>query len=229
MSELVHFAHGNGFPSPCYHQLLLNLEKKFKLSFIDRIGHSSEFPVTENWHKLVDELIYSIKMQASQPVIAIGHSLGGVLSFRAAVAEPSLFKAVILLDSPIMGRVKSRLIRISKNIGMIDRITPALRTRGRRFYWQSKKQALAYLKDKDLFKNFTDQCLEDYIEYGMNKNEDGYSLRFDRNIEYKIFRTIPHILYKYEGRLSVPTALIYGDKSNVIDRVDLYNMKKNTI
>jgi pimeloyl-ACP methyl ester carboxylesterase len=82
------------------------------------------------------------------------------------------------------------------------------------------------LKDKDLFKNFTDQCLEDYIEYGMNKNEDGYSLRFDRNIEYKIFRTIPHILYKYEGRLSVPTALIYGDKSNVIDRMDLYNMKK---
>lgn len=227
MKKIVHFAHGNGFPSPCYSQLFKHLDAQYKICFIDRIGHSPEFPVADNWHNLVDELIFSVKEQASQPVIALGHSLGGVLSFRAAIEEPQLFKAVIMLDSPIIGRLKSRLLRLSKNLGLIDRITPAFRTRGRRHYWRTKEEAIKYLKSRELFMHFTDACINDYIEYGMVESDKGFTLRFDRHIEYQIYRTIPHMLYKYEGQQTVPTALIYGDKSNVIDRLDLNNMKRN--
>ncbi|WP_133129281.1 alpha/beta fold hydrolase [Legionella yabuuchiae] len=227
MRQTIHFAHGNGFPSPCYHQLLNRLSERFNVCFIDRIGHSSDYPVTENWHKLVEELIHSVKSQSAEPVIAVGHSLGGVLSFRAAIEQPELFQAVIMLDSPIIGRFKSRLLKLSKTLGMIDHITPAFRTRGRRHFWKTKEDAIKYLRSRDLFKHFTDACLEDYIEYGMTKNDNGYSLRFDKTIEYQIYRTIPHMLYKYEQRLTVPCALIHGKKSNVIDGLDLRNMKKN--
>ena len=68
--------------------------------------------------------------------------------------------------------------------------------------------------------------MQDYIDFGMLKNEEGYSLRFDRQIEYQIYRTIPHILATYEGRLHVPATLLYGNKSNVVDRMDLRYMKK---
>ena len=227
MREILHFAHGNGFPSPCYKQLLQGLEVRFDCCYIDRVGHTDEYPVTENWDYLVDEVIASIKEQASAPVVAVGHSLGGVLSLMAAIKQPSLFKVVILLDSPLLGRFKSNLIRLSKSIGMIDRLTPALYTRGRREHWPTREQALSYLKSKTLFKTFADACLEDYIDYGMVKNDEGYSLRFDPKIEYQIYRTIPHILSEYEGQLKVPTALIYGNRSNVVDRLDLYHMKKN--
>ncbi|AHE67274.1 alpha/beta fold hydrolase [Legionella oakridgensis] len=227
MRELLHFAHGNGFPSPCYRQMFHYLQPCFDYCYIDRVGHTPEFPVTENWHYLVDEVTASIKRQASKPVIALGHSLGGVLSFRAAVAEPSLFKAVILLDSPIIGRFKSNLLRLSKTLGMIDHVTPAFRTRGRRQYWQTKEQAWSYLRSRTLFKDFTDACLEDYIDYGMQQDEQGYSLRFDRQVEYQIYRTIPHMLYEYEGKLKIPAVLIYGSKSNIIDRMDLRYMQKH--
>lgn len=208
-------------------QLLQQLKIRYDYCFIDRIGHNPLFPVTENWHYLVDEVIASIEEQATQPIIAIGHSLGGVLSLVAAIEKPDLFKAVVMIDSPLLGRFKSNVVRLAKALGIIDRVTPAFRTRGRRENWQNKEQLLAYLKNRDLFKTFAPECLRDYIEYGLRKTEDGYVLRFDRHIEYLIFRTIPHTLHEYEGKLTVPAALIYGDKSTVIDRLDIRNMKKN--
>ena len=61
----------------------------------------------------------------------------------------------------------------------------------------------------------------------MIKNEQGYALRFDPHIEYLIYRTIPHTLSRYEGRLSVPTTLIYGDSSHIIRRSERRYMQKH--
>ncbi|ASQ46100.1 alpha/beta fold hydrolase [Legionella clemsonensis] len=227
MKELIHFAHGNGFPSLCYLQLLKQLEKKYNYCYIDKIGHNPLFPVTENWHLLVDEVIASVESQATQPVIAVGHSLGGVLSLLAAIEKPSLFKAVVMIDSPLLGRIKSSMVRLAKALGIIDRVTPAFRTRSRREHWQTKEQLIDYLKTRDLFKTFTPECLQDYIDYGLRKTEYGYILRFDRHIEYLIYRTIPHTLHEYEGQLTVPATLIYGDKSTVVDKLDIRYMKKH--
>ncbi|AUH73495.1 alpha/beta hydrolase [Legionella sainthelensi] len=226
MKELIHFAHGNGFPALCYKQMLDCLENQFDYCYIDRIGHNPLFPVGENWHNLVLEVIASVKAQATRPVIAVGHSLGGVLSLLAAIEQPELFKAVIMLDSPLLGTFKSSMVRLAKTLGIIDRITPAQRTRGRRMYWKDKEQLISYLKTRDLFKTFTDECLNDYISYGLEHTDDGYYLRFDRHIEYQIYRTIPHVIPNFEGKLFIPTALIYGDKSTVVGKMDIRYMKK---
>lgn len=227
MKGIIHFAHGNGFPSPCYRQLLNALGSRYDCCYIDRIGHNPKFPVTENWHFLSDEIIDSVEQQATEPVIAVGHSMGGVLSLIAALKKPALFKAVIMLDSPIIGRFKSNMVRLAKALGVIDRVTPAARTRNRRQYWRSKEQLLDYLKEKELFRSFTNECLQDYIDYGLEKTHDGYVLRFDRHIEYLIYRTIPHELFEYEGKLTVPADLIYGDQSTIVDSSDRRYMKKH--
>lgn len=152
--------------------------------------------------------------------------MGGVLNLLAAIEHPELFKMVIMLDSPLIGTFKSSMVRLAKALGIIDRVTPAFRTRGRRMYWENKEQLINYLKTRDLFKTFTDACLNDYITYGLEYKEDGYYLRFDRHIEYQIYRTIPHVIPTYEGKLSVPAALIYGDKSTVVGKMDVRYMKK---
>ncbi|MDR3441457.1 MAG: alpha/beta hydrolase [Legionella sp.] len=227
MKELIHFAHGNGFPALCYKQMLDALQPDFDYCYIDKIGHNPAFPVSENWHNLVLEVIDSVKRQADRPVIAVGHSLGGVLSLLAAIEQPELFKAVIMLDSPLLGALKSNMVRLAKALGVIDRITPAFRTRGRREYWKNHEQLIAYLQTRDLFKTFTEACLDDYISYGLEHKEDGYYLRFDRHTEYQIYRTIPHVIPNYEGKLKTPAALIYGDKSTVVGKMDRRYMKKN--
>ncbi len=226
MSETIHFVHGNGFPSQCYRQLLTRLESRYECCYLDRVGHAANFPVTDNWHYLVKEVISSIQAQASKPVIALGHSLGGVLSLLAALERPELFKAVIVLDSPMFGRIKSLMLRVSKTFGVIDHVTPASKTRKRRQHWTSREQALTYLRRRVLFKSFDQACLQDYIDFGMKKDETGYSLRFDPQIEYQIYRTIPHFSYANEGPLKMPAALIYGDKSHLIHHSDLRYMKR---
>lgn len=226
MRDLIHFAHGNGFPSLCYLQLLKQLQKSYDYCYIDKIGHDLKFPVTENWHFLVDEILASIKSQADKPVIAVGHSLGGILSFLSAIEAPQLFKAVVMIDSPLLGRFKSSMLRLAKAVGIIDRITPASRTRTRKEFWENKEQLVSYLKTRDLFKTFTPECLRDYIDYGLKKTEEGYVLGFDRHIEYLIYRTIPHTLPENQGKLLVPTALVYGSKSTVMTSLDVQYMKK---
>ncbi|KTD64795.1 alpha/beta fold hydrolase [Legionella spiritensis] len=229
MKEIIHFAHGNGFPSLCYSQLFHALEEAhFTCCFIEKIGHNPKYPVTENWPYLVDEVIDSIHRQSNEPVIAVGHSLGGVLSMLAAIKQPSLFKAVIMIDSPLLGRLKSNMVKLAKVLGVIDRVTPAHRTRTRRQIWNDKQQLIQYLKSRPLFKTFSEACLQDYMEFGLKKGDDGrFHLVFDSRIEYSIYRSIPHHLYEYAGKLTVPTALIYGSHSDVVSRLDVHYMKHN--
>lgn len=225
MKEMIHFAHGNGFPSACYQQLLMPLRSQFKCIEIEKIGHNQDFPVTENWPFLIQEMIHSIEKQATQPVIALGHSLGGVLSVLAAIERPELFKMIILLDSPLINPVKSGLVQLAKRIGLIDYVTPAMRTRGRRRHWKTRQEVITYLKNRPLFAGFTPTCLDDYIDFGLLKDKQGYSLHFDPEIEYQIYRTIPHDLNRLRGKLRVPTTLIYGQQSKVVSRFDRYYMQ----
>lgn len=226
MKETIFFAHGNGFPSACYRQLLLTLDKNYDCRYIDKLGHNPDFPVTENWTYLVDELIETITSQFNKPIIGVGHSLGGVLTFLAAIKAPSLFKSVVMIDAPILSRIKSTMLGFAKMLGIIDKITPAYRTKNRQFFWKTHEELVAYLRSRPLFETFSEDCLQDYIDFGFEKTKRGYRLYFNRYVEYLIFRTIPHDLPRYEGLLKVPTALIYGDKSNIIDSLDLRYMKK---
>lgn len=230
MSEIIkprlHFAHGNGFPSPCYRQMLAMLEPYFECFYIDKVGHTAEFPIEDNWEGLTDEVIASIRRQSDEPVVAVGHSLGGVLNMFAALKAPELFKAVILLDSPLLSRMRQQGVQLSKKLGLIDTITPARRTQGRRCHWPTRDAAFQYLKRRELFKYVTDACLNDYIDYGMKQDASGYTLRFDANIEYQIYRTMPHSLAAYPKALRVPSALIYGDQSDVIHVTDRRYMKR---
>lgn len=226
MKPLIYFAHGNGFPSLCYQQLLHQLSLFSHCIYLERIGHSQQFPVSENWDHLVQEILHDLQLRADKPVIGVGHSLGGILLALAAIKRPELFQHLILLDSPLIGRFKSKMIRLFKKLNWIDRVTPAHRVRYRKVSWRTREEALAYFKSKLLFKYFTPDCLEDYITHGLTPNEQGFELWFERDIEYQIYRTLPHVLHRYEGQLTVPTHLVYGTKSRVIQAFDRRYMRR---
>lgn len=227
MKQGLYFVHGNGFPARCYQQMFKSLEHSFEPFYIDKIGHATEFPITDNWPFLVHELIQNLEMQTSEQVVILGHSLGGILSFLAAIQRPELFKAVIMLDSPLLSRFKSHLIYLAKMSGLIDKLTPASRSLQRRDVWRSREEARQYLKRRALFRYFSPACLEDYLEYGMIKTDAGYELIFKKETEYELFCTVPHVLPEFQNRLNVPTALIYGTQSHMLSRSDVRYMKKN--
>ncbi|MRI34384.1 alpha/beta hydrolase [Endozoicomonas sp. OPT23] len=215
----IHFAHANGFPASSYQKLFTALEQDYDIGFIDCHGHTSEFPVTDNWEYLIQELVCELKQNYTSPVIGLGHSFGGVLTWLAARRNPELFKAVVVLDPPLLTAMDMVFIRLVKRLGIIDRITPSGRTKVRKTEWSTAVEAEEYFRSKSLFKGFDPDCLSDYVAHGMMHGNASLRLKFEREVEAAIFATVPHSFGKAaEDFKALPVAMIHGSDSDVMTR-----------
>ncbi|HVE58953.1 MAG TPA: alpha/beta hydrolase, partial [Pyrinomonadaceae bacterium] len=200
----------------------------FEIGFLERHGHNPEFPVSDNWKFLRDELREEIRTRYfGEKIIGVGHSLGGVLHFLVAVENPELYKQIILLDAPVISRLSSHGLRFLKLTRLIDRYSPSQMTRNRRNFWASRHEAFEHFKKKPKFKAFDEDVLHDYAEYGTIRTEKGFELFFAPEIEAKIYRTIPHHLPAFRGKLKIPTAYIGGTHSKEGELARLSFMKKH--
>lgn len=123
-----------------------------------------------------------------------------------------------MLDSPVLTRADQWVLRTAKRFGFIDRITPAGRTLGRREAFADRDSARDYFASKRLFRHFDPDCLEAYLEHGLEPAQDGLRLRFDPATEISIYRSIPHASPAPARQLQVPLAMVCGERSNVIRR-----------
>lgn len=201
--------------------MLAPLASSFTVSWMEAIGTDPRYPVTEGWPHLVDQLIESIH----EPVYGVGHSLGGYLSYLAAVRRPELFRAIVLLDAPIIGAFRGGMLGATKRLGIVDRVTPAGATRDRRSTWASRQEAKAHFGERSLFRQFAEECLDDYVTHALVEREGALHLRINPGIEYQIYRTIPHDMMKHLPKLRVPAVFIGGAESDVVRRVRLAGMK----
>jgi surfactin synthase thioesterase subunit len=209
----IQFAHANGFPSRTYKKIFSYLEREFEIKYLERHAHNPKFPVTNNWELLKDELREEIESRYSQPIIGIGHSLGGVLHFMVAAENPQLYSQIILLDAPIISRLSSFGMRILKKTGVINKVPPLSNTVSRRNLWQSREEAFNHFKAKAKFAEFDEDVLCDYIEHGIIETSRGFELVFQPEIEAQIYRTIPHYLPKVSRNVTVPITYVGGKNS----------------
>lgn len=217
MSQQVFFAHANGFPSATYGKLFNALGSDYCVSHLEQHAHDPRFPVDDNWLNLVDELIHHLR-ELAQPVWGVGHSLGGVLHFHAALRCPELYRGVVMLDSPVLTLADQLMIRAAKRFGFIDHITPAARTLGRRDAFTDLEAARRYFSSKTLFRRFDPECLEAYLLHGLQSDGEHLRLRFDPATEISIYRSVPHTRPGQSAQLKVPLAMVRGEQSRVVMR-----------
>lgn len=223
---VLHFSHANGFPAACYRKMFGCLGDEFRIEYVNTIGHDPRYPVTDGWPHLVAELIEQVERHG-KPVLGVGHSLGGYLTALAALKRPALFRAIVLLDSPILDRWRGTVFSMVKRFGLADRVTPAGLTRDRRAVWASSEEAYAHFRSKRAFRDFDPECLRDYATLGMRTGPEGVSLAFDPAIEYRIYRTFPHDLARELPRLRVPAGVICGRESSESRRMGLATTRRH--
>ena len=197
----------------------------FDVRYVNTIGHDPRHPVTDNWPHLVEELIEHVERHG-EPVLGVGHSLGGYLTALAALKRPALFRAIVLLDSPILGPWKGAALGVVKRVGLVDRVTPAGITRDRRATWASSDEAVAHFRNKRAFRDFDPDCLHDYATLGMRPCAQGVCLAFDPSIEYRIYRAFPHALAAQMPALRVPAGFIFGRESTDARQMGLATTRK---
>lgn len=218
------FAHANGFPAGVYRQLFEAWRAAgWTVRAPDRFGHDPRFPVTSNWPHLRDELLQCIHDSGAAPVVLVGHSMGGYLCLLAASRRPLLVRAIVLLDSPLVGGWRARLLQFGKATGLGDRFSPAQVSQRRRQHWPSRAAALAHFAAKPAFARWAPGVLQDYVDCGLERDGRGFRLAFDRGVETAIYRSLPHHLPGLLRRhpLRCPVAFVAGAQSVEVRRAGL--------
>lgn len=225
MKPILHFSHANGFPCGSYTALLTALSQHYDVRWTDRIGHHNDYPVSNNWVNLEQEMIHTFERSYTEPIIAVGHSLGGMLSMRVAAKRPDLIKAVVILDVPALSRAEALGLKLLKMLGLMDKVTPATRAVNRKAQWANSAEAIAYFQSKRLMRQFDPRCLQDYVRYGTEPIGEEIRLRFDPSIEVQIYRTIPdsNVL---RHPLTMPAVAVGGKESTILKPNQAARMQK---
>ena len=189
--QLLHFTHGNSYPSGSYGRLLAALRRDFDVRTTDMLGHDPRWPVGDNWHTLVEELIAQLEGYGT-PAILVGHSLGGAVNMLAAYRRPDLARCVVMLDSPVVAGWRAFLWRLVKKRGLGSRFSPARFSERRRNVWPDRAAAYQHFISKPMFQAWAPGALDDYLEHGLKPHPEGVQLRFDRDVETRIYNTLPH-------------------------------------
>ena len=188
---LLHFTHGNSYPSGAYGRLLEELGRDFDVRTTDMLGHDPRYPVDDNWHALIDELIAQLE-RYDEPAILVGHSLGGAVGMLSAWRRPDLARCVVMLDSPVVAGWRAQVWRIAKALGLGRKLSPGGIAERRRNVWPSRAAAYEHFISKPIFQAWAPGALDDYLEHGLAPHPEGVQLRFDRDVEAAIFSSLPH-------------------------------------
>lgn len=215
---LLVFSHANGFPASTYSKLFTLLQNQVRVRAIERYGHDPRYPVRDGWRALAQQLIDFLQNDCGgEPAVLVGHSLGGYLSLMAAHARPDLARQVILLDSPVVGGWRAKVLWLSKRTGLGEGLSPAAAARRRRTQWDSEQAAQSHFAGKDLFQRWDPDMLADYVRYGTADTPAGRTLTFSREVEYRIYKTLPHQLGRLARRpFPLPVSFIGGRESREI-------------
>lgn len=223
MKPLIHFAHANGVPALVYRKLFEALSDKFDVIYVPLLGVDQLYPVDQHWNSMTQQVVDSIQQQAQgRKVIGMGHSLGGVLTFKAALQHPALFERLVLLDPPLIMGHDSFLMHVAKTLKIkaVDNMSPAALSKRRRDHWESREQASELLKPKALYQAFDPDCFDDYIRFALTEDplRGGVQLTIPKQAEVDIFRTNPTTWWLPQPKLKVPARLIVASEGPFLAR-----------
>lgn len=213
------FCHANGFPAGTYHRLFEAWRAAgWHVLAPEKLGHDPAFPPTNGWPHLRDELIAFIEKSArGRPVALVGHSMGGYLALLVASRKPQWVNAVVLLDSPIVAGWRAPAFGLLKLTGLIRRGGPGRASVRRREHWPSRQAARRHFADKPMFARWDPRVLDDYLRHGFvaDKAHGGVRLAYRREVETRIYNTLPHhvpaLLRRHPVRC--PVSFIAGRQS----------------
>ncbi|WP_171938718.1 alpha/beta fold hydrolase [Herbaspirillum rubrisubalbicans] len=192
---ILHFAHANSYPAGTYGMFFEQLRAHYDVRALPIHAHDPRFPVDDCWRTLARELREELERSYTEPVILVGHSMGGILALMAARKRPHLVRCVVLLDSPIVAGWRAQVLRLAKWFKYESRHSPSVASARRRDQWPDMEAAYQHYAAKALFAAWPPQVLRDYLQHGLVPQPGGgVRLRFSRETETAVYRTLPHHL-----------------------------------
>src|ERR1051325_5341780 len=166
----LHFLHANGYPPECYKPFLELLRTQYHVfgMLLRPLWPNSNPKEIRDWEPFSDDLLHFLAPQPA-PLIGVGHSIGAIVTLRAALRNPSKFRALILLDPVLF--VPSRLAswRVLHMLGLAERVHPLIiGAKKRRRVFDNLETVFRGYRNRSIFRYLSDENLRIFIE-GMTR------------------------------------------------------------
>ncbi len=221
----LHFLHANGYPPACYKPLFELLRNEYHVfgMLLRPLWDETRPEEIDDWYSFSEDLrvflsTYSFgaaTQAAPEPVIGVGHSIGAIVTLRAALRYPRKFRALVLLDPVLF--VPQRLVewrvQRAKDPASITWIQLAQK---RRRTFSDLDAVFKGYRGKDIFRYLSDENLRIYIEGITRQTENGYELVYSPEWESRIYFTSlqDFDIWNNLQSLRIPTLYIRGDETD---------------
>ena len=214
----LHFLHANGYPPECYNPFLALLRTRYHVfgMLLRPLWRDSKPNAIEDWKPFSDDLGEFLDSSPTS-VIGVGHSIGAIVTLRAALREPGKFRALILLDPVLF--VPSRLVlwNFFRAIGLGNKVHPKIpgALKRRRTFDDLDLVFRGYRK-RNVFRYMSDDHLKTYIEGITRKTDKGYELVYSPEWESRIYFTglRDFDIWRELPNLDVPTLILRGAETD---------------
>ncbi|RAH66006.1 alpha/beta hydrolase [Aspergillus aculeatinus CBS 121060] len=164
-------AHANGFPKELYeplwddiHEVLRSHKRRIRSIWIADVAHQGQSGILNeaiighdpDWFDHGRDLLSMINQfqdQIPQPLIGIGHSMGGMQLAHLSLIHPSLFEGLVLVDPVIQRENPGRKYAEASTY--------------RRDIWPSRQQAIEKFQTSPFYQAWDPRVFAKWIQYGL--------------------------------------------------------------
>ena len=229
----LHLLHANGYPPACYAPLIDLLKRQYHVSAMDLrpLWPHSQPREIGAWQPLTEDFVLFLKEQKLTPVIAVGHSLGAIISLRTALRNPGLFRALVLIDPVLFPPRFIATYNLFKTLGMAYKLSPLISgALKRRRQFDDLESLFKAYRRKSVFRYFSDESLRAYI-HGITRPAPagGFELVYSPEWEARIYYTgVWRDMDLWWGlpSLKIPTLIIRGAESDTFLPPAVHRVKR---
>lgn len=187
------FLHANGYPPACYRPLLSRLAQTYHVTaMVQRpLWPGSKPEELKDWRPLTNDLLQFLDQHYAEPVLCVGHSMGGIALVRAALREPGRFKAIVLLDPVLFPPYFIMFWNVLRALRLGHRFQPLVAgAQQRRREFNELERLYHGYRRKPVFRYMDDEALRAYVD-GIACQKDGgsYHLCYSADWEIRIYLT----------------------------------------
>ena len=215
----LHFLHANGYPPACYTPLLELLQKKYHVfgMLLRPLWPDSNPDDINDWDPFSDDLLCFLSNHETARVIGVGHSIGAIVTLRAALRDPNKFRALVLIDPVLFPPRRLISWNFIRAIGLGHRLHPMIAaSQKRRRTFDNLHTVFRGYRNRKIFRYMSDENLHIYIEGITQPKDGGYELVFSSEWETRIYFTglRDFDIWRNLPRLKVPVLFIRGAETD---------------
>lgn len=200
--------HATGMHGRIWDQTIKALPAGYHIIALDQRGHgaSVDDKYLLDWSMMGNDAIEFVQGLELGKVIGVGHSMGGHVLTQVALALPTVFQCLLLIDPVIFPPAKYG------EVTDFEKGTPVGHPLARRHNqfdnWQHMRDIFA---KKEPYSLWQSDVLDDYCQYGLVENSDntGYSLACAPAVEASVYMGHLSInLSKSLSKLTLPVTVM---------------------